>query len=171
MCPYDPEWVASFERQRQLLEPILAQWLVQPLEHIGSTAVPGLVAKPIIDIVAVVENITDVAAAQGALREIGWVFAPEPADESERRLSFCTPSEEQRTHHLHIVERSFPEWRGWIAFRNYLRKNPMVAQEYGELKTHLANEHGSDPNQRGKYRAGKSDWVRAVTSVALSEES
>ena len=134
MCPYDPDWVSSFERECLRLTPILRPYLVQPLEHMGSTSVPGLVAKPIIDMVAVVEDISPVFAVSSSLRNIGWVLAPEPADEIERRLSFCTPSRELRTHHLHVVEESFSGWRGWLAFRDYLRMNPDVAREYGELK-------------------------------------
>jgi len=98
------------------------------------------------------------------------VLAPEPADEIERRLSFCTPSKELRTHHLHVVEESFSGWRGWLAFRDYLRKNPDVTQEYGELKTHLSIENGSNTNERGQYRAGKDDWVSTVTARALGSE-
>ncbi len=147
---------------------MLDTWLIQPLEHIGSTAVPGLVAKPIIDMLAVVEDIEAAAAAEVSLRKIGWVPAPEPGDDAARKLSFCMPSVELRTHHLHVVERVASGWRGWLAFRNDLRMHPEVAWEYGELKTRLANEHGTDPNQRDAYRAGKADWVGSITARALS---
>lgn len=170
MCPYDPDWPSTFERERVRLAPILQPYLVEPLEHIGSTSVPGLVAKPIIDMVAVVEDISPVIVEAGPLRRIGWVLAPEPADEIERRLSFCTPSKELRTHHLLVVEESFSGWRGWLAFRDYLRKNPDVAREYGEPKTHLSIEQGSNPNERDQYRAGKDDWVSTVTARALGSE-
>jgi GrpB-like predicted nucleotidyltransferase (UPF0157 family) len=92
MYPYDPDWAIDFEPERIRLAPILQPFLVQPLEHMGSTSIPGLVAKPIIDMLAVVEDIALVVAMEGPLREIGWVLALEPADEVERRLSFCTPS-------------------------------------------------------------------------------
>jgi GrpB-like predicted nucleotidyltransferase (UPF0157 family) len=119
---------------------------------------------------AVVGDISPVITEEASLRRIGWVLAPEPADEIERRLSFCTPSKELRTHHLHVVEESFPRWHGWLAFRDYLRKNPVTAQEYGELKTRLSIEHGSDPNERDQYRVGKADWVSTVTARALGSE-
>ena len=170
MCPYAPDWATSFEREQVRLTPILQPYLLQPLEHMGSTAVPGLVAKPIIDMVAVVDDISPVMAEEDSLRRIRWLLAPEPADDLERKLSFCTPSREHRTHHLHIVEESFSGWRGWLAFRDYLRKNPDVARGYGELKTDLSVEHGSDPNARDGYRAGKADWVSAVTARALETE-
>ncbi len=170
MYPYDPDWAPSFERERLRLTPILQPFLVQPLEHIGSTSVPGLVAKPIVDMLAVVKDISPMIAEEESLRQIGWLLAPEPGDDIERRLSFCTPSRELRTHHLHIVEEEFSGWRGWLAFRDYLRKNPDVAQEYGELKSQLSIEHGSDANQRDQYRAGKADWVSTVTARALEGE-
>jgi GrpB-like predicted nucleotidyltransferase (UPF0157 family) len=168
MYPSDPGWAASFESERQRLTPTLETWLAQPLEHVGSTAVPGLVAKPIIDIVAVVESIAPVAGAAGRLGEIGWVAAPEPGDDTARKLQFCTPSTELRTHHMHIVERESCGWRGWLVFRDYLRSHPDLATEYGELKTRLANEHGWHSNQRDAYRAGKAEWVRVVTLRAFS---
>lgn len=167
MCPYDPDWALSFERERVGLSPIFEPFLVQPLEHMGSTSVPGLVAKPIIDMLAVVQDIAPVLSLDGPLRQIGWVHAPEPDDDVERRLSFCSPSEELRTHHLHVVEESFESWHGWLAFRDYLRQHPDVALEYGELKTRLSIAHGSDPNERNRYREGKSDWVSTVTAKAL----
>jgi GrpB-like predicted nucleotidyltransferase (UPF0157 family) len=169
MCPYDTDWAVSFEYERARLAPVLDPWLSQPIEHIGSTAVPGLVAKPIIDIVAVVGDIDVAAAAEVPLREIGWVAAPEPGDDQERKFSFCMPSVELRTHQLHMVERASSGWRGWLAFRNYLRTHPEASREYGDLKTRLANEHGADPNQRDAYRAGKAAWIRSVTNRALSE--
>ena len=168
MLASDTAWAQRFEDERGRLAVALDPWLVEPVEHIGSTSVPGLVAKPIIDMLAVVEDIDDAAAAAGPLGELGWVLAPEPDDRRERKLSFCTPSVALRTHHLHVVERDAPDWRGWLAFRDYLRRHPEQAREYGELKTRLADQHGADPNQRDAYRAGKADWIRSTTQRALS---
>jgi GrpB-like predicted nucleotidyltransferase (UPF0157 family) len=66
---------------------------------------------------------------------------------------------------------SNPDWRRWLAFRNYLRAHPEVADEYGRLKTALADLYGSDPNQRDAYRSGKSDWIRMTTARALSADT
>jgi GrpB-like predicted nucleotidyltransferase (UPF0157 family) len=167
MVPSDPGWPTSFERQRERLSAVLAGWLDRPIEHMGSTAVPGLPAKPIIDMVAVVDDIGTVGSAVGPLESIGWLLAPEPFDELDRTMSFCFPTIENRTHHLHVVERSSSEWWGWIAFRNHLRTHAELAREYGQLKTALAAQHGADPNQRDAYRAGKAEWVQAVTERAL----
>jgi GrpB-like predicted nucleotidyltransferase (UPF0157 family) len=74
-----------------------------------------------------------------------------------------------RTHHQLFArsERGSSGWRGWLAFRDYLRTHPEAAREYGELKARLAAEHGTDPNQRDAYRAGKAEWVRSITTRAL----
>lgn len=169
MCPYDPTWPVSFDRQAAVLDEALGPWLDGSVEHIGSTAVPGLVAKPIIDIVAVVDDIGCAPAVTSRLEEAGWLSAPEPPDAGLRKLSFCTPSVERRTHHLHVVERSSGGWRGWLAFRDALRRRPELVTEYGELKRRLARDHGADPNQRDAYRAGKAAWIAAVTEAALTE--
>lgn len=160
IVPYDPEWNASFEKYRQPLEVALASALVRPVEHIGSTAVPGLASKPIVDMLAVVSDIDNVDMA--AVTDIGWLFAPEPSDEAERRRSFCTPSVEHRTHHLHVVEQEFESWRQWLAFRDHLRCDPETARRYAELKIELASAHGDDPNDRAPYRQGKSAFIDEI---------
>lgn len=167
MLPYDPNWARSFRLEAQRLEPVLASYVVQPIEHIGSTAVPGLMAKPIIDMLAVVENIEAVGGVTVGLAEAGWLAAPEPGDASDQKLSFCLPSVELRTHHLHMVEARSTDWQGWLAFRDYLRLSPEAILEYGELKTRLANLYGDDPNERDAYRAGKASWIRNITEQAL----
>ena len=103
MVPYDPRWVVSFAKEASRLTPVLQPWLVRPIEHVGSTSVPGLIAKPIIDMVAVVADIEAVENAIEPLAQIGWVSAPEPTDVLSREMSFCTPSVELRSHHLHVV--------------------------------------------------------------------
>jgi GrpB-like predicted nucleotidyltransferase (UPF0157 family) len=167
MFPFDPSWSAIYERERWRLVSVLEPWLVEPLEHIGSTSIPGLVAKPIIDIVAVVDDIDRGNEIVSPLDAIGWVAAPEPGDVVWREMSFCTPSVERRTHHLHVVERSSSSWRGWVAFRDYLRVHPEIAAEYSELKCRLADEYGADPNERDAYRAGKASWISTITALAL----
>jgi GrpB-like predicted nucleotidyltransferase (UPF0157 family) len=163
----DSDWPASFAQACDTLAPVLASWTVRPIEHIGSTAVPGLPAKPIIDMLAVVADIDDARSALTALAAAGWIHAPEPFDDADRKLSVCTPSVERRTHHLHVVEQRSERWRGWLAFRDYLRANGDVAREYAALKVELAAAHGDDPDQRDAYRSGKHAFVRHHTAIAL----
>jgi GrpB-like predicted nucleotidyltransferase (UPF0157 family) len=163
---YDPDWATSFDVERDRVQRALGDLLTRSVEHIGSTAVPGLAAKPIIDMLAVVENIDDAPPATARLQAVEWIHAPEPTDAIDRSLSFCTPSIAHRTHHLHVVEDASEGWRGWLAFRDYLRAHPDIAAEYATLKTDLATRHGANPNDRDAYRSGKSDFIVGVTKRA-----
>lgn len=169
ISPYDPRWPRAFETERDRLEPVLRPWLVRSLEHIGSTSIPGIPAKGIIDMLAVVGNIDDLQQAESRLAALGWVHAPEPGDDERRVRSFCTPSIANRTHHLHVVEEASPGWRGTLAFRDYLRTHPGLAGAYAALKRELAAQHGGDPNKREAYRGGKAQFIAEVTAVALGQ--
>jgi len=169
--PYDSAWRQSFERERRRIAPVLSAWVVQDIEHMGSTAVPGLPAKAIIDMLAVVDEIQAAPGAVEPMQAVGWLLAPEPFDESDRRMSFCFPTIEQRTHHLHLVEQRDDAWRDWLAFRDYLRAHDDVAAEYAVLKQRLAAEHGSNPDERTAYRAGKAAFIQNVVDLAFREGS
>ncbi|GIH04677.1 hypothetical protein Rhe02_27440 [Rhizocola hellebori] len=153
---YDPQWPSLFDRERHRVEGVLLPWLTAPVEHIGSTAVPGLAAKPIIDMLAVVSDYDAVSAAVPTMVAIGWAHAPEPSDPETRTHSFCHPDPAWRTHHLHVVEHSSAGWRTWLAFRDHLRANPADAEEYARLKQELA---ARDDHDRPAYRAGKAPFI------------
>jgi len=155
---YDPDWPAAFEQQRSRVESVLRPWLVGPVEHIGSTSVPGLAAKPIIDMLARAPDYRpgDVA---GAMSSIGWTHAPEPGDEQSRKWSFCFPDISRRTHHLHIFEAASENWQPLLTFRDYLRRHPDDAAEYGRIKESLA---AVDAHDRPRYRAGKAPFIEEM---------
>ncbi|WP_210414820.1 GrpB family protein [Microlunatus elymi] len=94
---YDPNWPRMFEQQERIVTPTLAGCLLMPIEHIGSTSVPGLPAKPIIDMLGVVDSYDAVAAALSGLADVNWLLAPEPGDETARKYSLCYPSIELRS--------------------------------------------------------------------------
>ena len=162
IVPYDPAWRLSFEEHQAPLALAFGSGLVLPIQHIGSTAVPGLAAKPIIDMLAVVGDIDEVD--ERVVTSLGWVFAPEAGDDAERRLSFCRPSVERRNHHLHVVEESFEPWKEWLAFRDHLRRHPEAARRYEALKRELAADCGADPNDRTPYRNGKSSFIEEIVA-------
>jgi GrpB-like predicted nucleotidyltransferase (UPF0157 family) len=154
---YDANWPALFEEQRRPVQAALSPYLTRPIEHIGSTAVPGLPAKPIIDMLAVV---TDQATLTfDALSAAGWLPAPEPGDATARKHSWCYPTIEHRTHHLHIVQQSSTGWPTWLAFRDHLRTTPADRAEYARIKRGLA---AADNQNRPAYRAGKAPFITAV---------
>lgn len=143
-------------------------WLARPGQDMGSTSIPRLAAKAIVDMLAVVRVIDDVDQAHGPLHDLGWVHAPEPRDAERRVRSFCTPNVGQRSYHLHVVEEGPRDWQGWLAFRDYLRAHPGLASAYAALKRELAAIHGAAPNRREPYRQGKRAFIHEVTEIALA---
>ena len=161
LTPYDPSWPSLFEVERAVLERTLAPWLSGPIEHVGSTAVPGLVAKPVIDMMAAVDTLKMSRPAIPALVELGWVYFPYRA---EAMHWFCKPSPAFRTHHLHLVPFGSPLWTERLAFRDCLRRDPVVAAEYARLKRELAERYQFD---REAYTEAKSPFVQRVLDHAL----
>jgi len=140
------------------VESALRPWLVGPVEHVGSTSVPGLAAKPIIDMLARIPDY-DTGDIVGAMSGVGWVHAPEPGDDQNRKWSFCFPDVGWRTHHLHIFEIASVRWPLLLTFRDHLRDHPEDAAEYGRIKRALA---AADAHDRPRYRGGKAPFIEEL---------
>ena len=163
IVPYDESWPAEFETERSLLQKALAPWLTGPIEHIGSTAVPLLSAKPIIDTMAPVHTLGASRPAIEAAASVGYVYYPYKA---EVMHWFCKPSPHLRTHHLHLVPFASPLWKERLRFRDALRQNSALAAEYAELKLRLAQQFRLD---REAYTEAKAPFVhRVLTEVTAS---
>jgi GrpB-like predicted nucleotidyltransferase (UPF0157 family)/GNAT superfamily N-acetyltransferase len=169
LAPYDPRWPESFRREKAHLEACLPSDLVRRVEHFGSTAVSGLAAKPIVDILVEVadlqatrERIAPVLESQG----YDYFWRPTMGNDPPFYAWFIKrdPATGVRTHHIHMVENT-PEFAGhWVRllFRDYLIAHPERAREYAELKTRLAaSEH-----DRVAYTAGKTEFVLRITELA-----
>ena len=163
IVPYDPSWPGRFEEEAKGLRRALALWLVGPIEHIGSTAIAGLAAKPVIDIMAGVETLDASRPAIASLVDLGYCYAPY-RENSEHW--FCKPSFALRTHHLHLIPFESREWNETIAFRDYLRAHSQIATEYEDLKRGLARRYRFD---REAYTEAKGPFVARITGVALRE--
>jgi GrpB-like predicted nucleotidyltransferase (UPF0157 family) len=159
---YDPAWPAQFEAEAAVLRQVLEPWLAAPIEHIGSTAVRGLAAKPVIDIMAGVRTLDASRPAIKTLEEAGYCYSPYQV---HLEHWFCKPSLAFRTHHLHLVPVESPQWMRPIAFRNYLRVKPDVAREYEELKRRLAATHRLD---REAYTQAKRPFIERITDLACN---
>lgn len=166
IVPYDKDWTASFEQERRRVEPALRPWLIGSVEHVGSTAVPGLSAKPIIDMMAMVASYEDARGAIAAMEAVGWTHVWESGDEELRRWSFCYPDPAWRTHHLHVVEYVSQLGRDCLAFRDHLRHHPEDAQRYADIKQSLASLHHDD---RPAYRSGKAPFIEEIMRRASVE--
>ncbi len=161
-----PQWARSFESARSIVEPLLTEHLVRLVEHIGSTSVPGLPAKPIIDMLAVVGSYEAVGSSLPALADVGWVAAPELRDAEQRKWSWCSPSVAHRTHHLHVVEESSEDWPTWLAFRDHLRTDAEDREAYAAIKRRLS---AADDEDRVAYRAGKAPFIASVLNRIAAE--
>jgi GrpB-like predicted nucleotidyltransferase (UPF0157 family) len=162
IVPYDPQCPTFFEKERMALARLLAPWLVGPVEHFGSTAVPGCAAKPVIDIMAAVGDLEASRPAIVALAKLGYQYVPYRADLMHW---LCKPSRAFRTHHLHLVPFQSELWCHRLTFRDFLRLNPSTAAEYAELKHGLAERHRFD---RDAYTDAKGSFVRRVLELSLS---
>ena len=155
---YDPRWPALFEAERQRLQQALAPWLAGRVEHIGSTAVPGLPAKPVIDIMAPVRSLADSREAIHAASALHYLYHPY---KPEQMHWFCKPSPAHRTHHLHLVPWGSALWRERLAFRDALRGSADLVARYGALKRGLAAQYRHD---REAYTEAKAPFIAEVLS-------
>jgi len=159
--PYNPEWPARFAAERDAIEAAIGPWITGGIHHVGSTSVPGLPAKPIIDIQVGVADLETSRPCIDVLADLEYQYAPYRTDEMHW---FCKPNPRRRTHHLHLAPAGSARFRDVLAFRDYLRTHSEVAAEYEALKRELAREFEHD---REAYTDGKADFVTRVTRVAL----
>ena len=159
---YDPAWRDRFAEQASRLMMILQPWLAAPVEHVGSTAVPGLRAKLVVDILAPVVSLAEAQPSIDVLTADGWLFWPDDPNR-HYRLWFLRPKPDARTHHLHVIQHDHPAARDELAFRDVLRRDPTVRQAYAALKDRLAVQHRTD---RDAYTDAKSDFIRSVLRSA-----
>jgi GrpB-like predicted nucleotidyltransferase (UPF0157 family) len=158
---YDPTWPAAYERERAALCRALGA-VITDIQHIGSTAIPGLQAKPVIDILAAVRRFEPVEVYAACLEPLGYRHMSHP-NEAER-IFFRKGA--PRTHHLHIIEDGSWEHRRLILFRNYLLKHPQTTEAYEALKRDLAARFG---NNRPLYTESKTTFILDTIRQADAE--
>ena len=165
---YDPAWPALFDAEKRSLEKILPSDQILAIEHFGSTAIPNLPAKPIIDIlVAVLDVKTARQTLVPLLTGLDYVFwADNPKTDRLFFVKGMPPYGERRTHHLHVCERPSEQWDR-LLFRDYLKSHPDAARDYAELKFKLAREHQHD---REAYTDAKGTFVDDIMARAVAEK-
>ena len=151
VVPYNPEWPQLFEAERERLGRILEPWLEGGIHHIGATSVPGLAAKPYIDMMAGVQNFEEARAAYEPLHEAGYEHTPHRPG-----IAHHFSNDE---YSLHLTEPGSDLWNERLAFRDALRSGPELVAEYAALKLRLAEEH---PNDLEAYLTGKRAFVGRV---------
>jgi GrpB-like predicted nucleotidyltransferase (UPF0157 family) len=165
IVPYDPAWPEQYEEEKGILLRALGPLVVQ-IDHIGSTAVPGLGAKPVIDVLMTINSIADVKGCVPPLKNIGYEHLGEygiPGRHFFRKLSEGTGT---RTHHLHAVGVGNDFVKKHLLFRDYLRSHPQTAQQYYHLKIELAAKHTT---VRDSYTDAKTEFIESVLGKANAE--
>jgi GrpB-like predicted nucleotidyltransferase (UPF0157 family) len=167
VVPYDPRWPESFEREKAHLRACLPGDLLGRIEHFGSTAVPGLAAKPIVDMLVEVSSLEGARARIAPILEAqgyDYFWRPTAGDDTPPFYAWFIKRDSRgiRTHHIHMVEPQFEHWER-LLFRDYLIAHPEMAREYGELKRGLSAAHHGD---RVKYTEAKAAFVERVTMQA-----
>jgi GrpB-like predicted nucleotidyltransferase (UPF0157 family) len=158
---YDPVWAERFASERAEVERLLEPWLVAPVEHVGSTSVPGLAAKAVVDMLAPVADLAASAPCIDLLSAAGWCYAPYREDIEHW---FCKPSPALRTHHLHVMAHDTRDGQDMLAFRDTLRGDADLRARYEALKRRLAADH---PEDREAYTEAKGEFIAAaLASIA-----
>jgi GrpB-like predicted nucleotidyltransferase (UPF0157 family) len=163
VVPYDPEWPELFRRETAHLRACLPPELIGRIEHFGSTAVPGLCAKPIIDMLVEVTSLEEtrklivpILTAQG----YDYLWRPTWGHDVPPFYAWFIKRDEagHRSHHIHMIEKDFEHWDR-LLFRDYLIRHPETARAYGELKLRLARQF---PRDRVAYTEGKNNFIEKV---------
>ncbi len=174
IADYDPRWRPLFEEEKARILDVIGEWAID-IQHVGSTAVPELAAKPIIDIAIGLRRLADGESCIGPLESLGYEYRGEagiPGRLFFRKLT-DDPAPGQtyvgvsRTHHLHMYEATHEEWDRHILFRNYLWRNPHVAKRYEEIKRVLADKYAADLEG---YAEAKAEFIQSVLAEARAEQ-
>ena len=159
---YDPSWPARFADLRAGIEAVIGRWVVA-VEHVGSTAVPGLAAKPVIDIMVGLRTRDDAPVCVERLVAAGWEYVPRHEDVMPFRRYLRRWDGARRVAHLHMVEDTHEFSSRELAFRDRLRADPSVAAAYEAVKRELAERYRHD---RAAYENGKDPFIQGVLGAS-----
>jgi GrpB-like predicted nucleotidyltransferase (UPF0157 family) len=159
---HDPGWLRIAAGESGLIREALGELLVR-IDHVGSTSVPGLAAKPIVDLQASVTSLDPIDPIVSALTGLGFMYAPHP--DFPDYVFFAKPPERPRSFHLHVCEAGSDQELRHLAVRDYLREHAGERAAYGEIKRALVTSH---PEDRLEYIAGKDAFVKALEQRAVA---
>jgi GrpB-like predicted nucleotidyltransferase (UPF0157 family) len=164
LWPHDPAWAEDAQREARRVASAVGDLIVF-VHHIGSTAIPNIRAKPILDLMPVVRNLSDLDVARPVLEGLGYDCWGEYGLKGRRYFTFDDPETSRRKAQLHCFQVSSPDIERLLAFRDYLRSNPELARAYEAEKTRCQALH---PNNSTAYSACKGEWIRKIEAKALS---
>jgi GrpB-like predicted nucleotidyltransferase (UPF0157 family) len=157
--PPQLNWHEQAAELRLSLLAQLASWQVTDVHHVGSTAVPGLAAKPILDLMAATADLDDAEMIATQLQHSGWHYVPPELDAQPWRRFFVHVVDDRRHAHLHLMQLSTPRWQQQLTFRDRLRDDADLREQYGNLKQELARTHSAD---REAYSHAKTAFITKV---------
>ena len=160
VSPYSAEWPASFVTLREELLSVFRPTKAQ-VEHIGSTSVPGLVAKPVIDVLLGASALSDIESRIPAIEKLGYTYVAKYERELPMRRYFVRSGCSSLRVHLHAVVHGLAIWKEHIGLRDALRADPLLASQYADLKLRLAAEFAHD---KSAYTDAKAPFIREVLS-------
>ena len=158
LIPYTIEWKRLFEKEKAQLQSVIGQYVLD-IQHVGSTSIPGMAAKPILDIGIAVRDFEEARICIPPIEQLGYEFKGEFG--IPRRHYFVKGA--PRTHHIHMNEMNSIHWENQVLFRDYLIQTPELAKEYVILKANLAQRF---PDNREAYLDGKASFIEAVLKMA-----
>lgn len=161
----DPDWAGQAAELSEQLGGLLDRWLTTQVHHIGSTAVPGLAAKPILDLMAGVTDLDQAPEMAVALAGHGWHYVPPELDARPSRRHFVHVVGGHRHAHLHLMRPGTADWQRHLDFRDRLRADPALRDAYAELKQRLATVHAAD---REAYTEAKSAFIAGTIGLRSS---
>jgi len=159
---YNKKWPKLFNQERNLLLKALGKAAIC-IEHIGSTSVPSLAARPVIDIMAGLRDFADADSLVPKVVDLGYTYIREYENVMPNRRFFRKMQNGKDTHHIHMVEIGGEFWERHLLFRDYLRENPKIAAEYALLKKKLARHQWKDAND---YAEAKTQFIKGVEEQA-----
>jgi GrpB-like predicted nucleotidyltransferase (UPF0157 family) len=167
LSPHRKEWAKLYEEEEKLLWEAAGSFVID-IQHVGSTSVPGLISKPIIDIAIAVKTLTEGEKCIMPFTNLGYEYKLDNVTDDTVHHFFSKGVYYNRTHHIHLEEWNSKLWYNHILFRNYLKTHNDVMNEYAKLKIQLAEKF---PDDRKSYRARKDEFIISVIEKAKRELS
>ena len=161
---YNPDWPAMYEQEKERIVVVIGNH-IKDIQHIGSTSIAELAAKPVIDIMIGISDLALVEQCVEPLQKLGYIYMGEHG--IPHRHFFYRDVAGKRAYHIHMMETNHDQWYKMLVFRDYLRLHPEDARAYGELKKELARQYGSDSEG---YIDAKASFVEAILVKALLAE-